>query len=131
MKHTFQWILVAVVLYAASNVQVMADGGEGDDVNIPILIGSGDKLDGSIDRSIISLPFFVCYQGGTIYISSSAELSSIDINVRNMLTGQVWSTTIDITDGMGEICIANGGAGSYTLEIVTEYGDRFTGNFRL
>ena len=34
-------------------------------------------------------------------------------------------------DGMGEICITGGGAGSYLLEIVTEYGECFTGNFEL
>ena len=49
----------------------------------------------------------------------------------NESTGQVWSSTTDISDGIGEISIANGVSGSYTVEIVTEYGERFTGSFRL
>jgi hypothetical protein len=55
----------------------------------------------------------------------------ISVAVVNGTTGQIWSTTTDISDGMGEICIANGGAGSYTVEIVTEYGECFVGDFEL
>ena len=34
-------------------------------------------------------------------------------------------------DGMGEICISDGCAGSYSVEIVTEYGECFVGDFEL
>ena len=70
-------------------------------------------------------------ENGTIYISTSAEFSSITVDVVNETTGQVWSATTDISDGMGEICITSGGVGNYSVEIVTEYGECFTGNFRL
>jgi len=38
---------------------------------------------------------------------------------------------VNSADGMGEIRIAGGGAGSYTLTLVTAYGDCFTGYFNL
>ena len=71
------------------------------------------------------------YQGGTIYVSTSAEFSSITVDIENGTTGQIWTTTTDISDGMGEIHIIGGGAGSYSVEIVTEYGECFVGDFEL
>ena len=38
---------------------------------------------------------------------------------------------MDISDGMGEISIANGDSGSYSVEIITEYGEIFYGTFTL
>lgn len=46
-------------------------------------------------------------------------------------TGQVWNSAMDISDGMGEISIDNGDSGSYSVEIVTEYGECFVGDFEL
>lgn len=129
MKYTFQWILVAVCLFVVGTAQVMADDNE--DVKLPILIGTGEVLNGDDHRGVIFVPFTAYYQGGTIYINTSAEFSLIAVSVVNETTGQVWSTTTDISDGMGEISISDGGVGSYTVEIVTEYGECFTGNFRL
>lgn len=129
MKNVFNWILVAVCLFTVGNTHVMADGGEKDIVPIPI--STGEVLTGDDARDGGVIPFIAYYQNGTIYISSSAEFSSITVDVVNETTGQVWNATTDISDGMGEICISDGGAGSYTIEILTEYGECFTGNFRL
>ena len=129
MKYTFQWILAVAFLFVVGTAQVMADDNE--DVKLPILIGTGEVLNGDDHRGVILVPFTAYYQGGTIYINNSAEFSSIAVSVVNETTGQVWSTTTDISDGMGEICIANGGVGSYSMEIITEYGECFTGNFNL
>ena len=130
MKHTFQWILVVVCLLVVGNALVMADGG-GEKEIVPIPISTGEVVTGNDYRGIVSIPFTAYYQGGTIYISSSAEFSSITVDVVNETTGQVWNATTDISDGMGEISISDGGVGSYTIEILTEYGECFTGNFRL
>ncbi len=110
------------------NALVMADD---EEVKLPILIGTGEVVTGDDMRGVILVPFTAYYQGGTIYISTSAEFSSITVDVVNETTGQVWNSTTDISDGMGEISVSDGGAGSYTMEIVTEYGECFTGNFRL
>ena len=130
MKHTFQWILVAVCLFVVGTVQVMADG-EGEKDIVPIPISTGDVLTGDDARDGGLVPFAAYYQGGTIYISTSAEFSVITIAVENETTGQVWNSTTDISDGMGEICISDGCAGSYTVEIVTEYGEIFYGTFTI
>lgn len=128
MKHRFQWILIAVCLFVVGTVQVMADD---EEVKLPILIGTGEVLTGDDARDGGVIPFIAYYQNGTIYISSSAEFSSITVDVVNETTGQVWNSTTDISDGMGEICISDGGVGCYSVEIVTEYGECFTGSFNL
>ena len=131
MKHTFQWILVAVCLFIVGTVRVMADNKDDDAPSVPIPISTGEVLTGNDHRGVVSIPFTAYYQGGAIYISTSAEFSSITVDVVNETTGQVWNATTDISDGMGEICIANGCSGSYSVEIITEYGECFTGNFEL
>mgnify|MGYP003397016240 FL=1 len=129
MKNVFNWILVAVCLFTVGNTHVMADGGEKDIVPIPI--STGEVLTGDDARDGGVIPFIAYYQNGTIYISSSAEFSSITVDVVNETTGQVWNSTTDISDGMGEICITSGGVGSYSVEIVTEYDECFVGTFNL
>ena len=132
MKTVFQWLLVATCLFTVGNVQVMAEGEKKkEEVKVPIPIGLGDAFTGSDARDGGIVPFTAYYQAGTIYISTSAEFSSISITVMNESTGQVWNSATDISDGMGEISIFDGGTGSYTVEITTEYGECFTGGFRL
>lgn len=130
MKHTFQWLLAAVCLFVVSTVQVMADDNE-EVKTVPIPISTGNVLTGDDARNGGVVPFVAYYQSGTIYISTSAEFSSITVDVVNETTGQVWNSTTDISDGMGEISITSGGAGSYSVEIVTEYGECFMGSFNL
>ena len=129
MKNVFNWILVAVCLFTVGNTHVMADDKGEKEVFIPIT--TGEVVTGNDHRGVVLVPFTACYQGGSIYVSTSAEFSTITINVENETTGQVWNSTTDISDGMGEISIINGGAGSYSVEIVTEYGECFVGSFSL
>ena len=130
MKHTFQWLLAAVCLFVVSTVQVMADDNE-EVKTVPIPISTGNVLTGDDARNGGVVPFAAYYQNGAIYISTSAEFSSITVTVENETTGQIWNSTTDISDGMGEICISDGSAGCYTVEIMTEFGECFTGDFRL
>ncbi|MBR5842078.1 MAG: DUF3244 domain-containing protein [Bacteroidaceae bacterium] len=130
MKTFFNWLLVAVCLFTVGNVQVMASNEE-KEVKVSVPISTGDVLTGDDQRGVLSVPFTVYYQNGTIYISTFAEFSMITINVENETTGQVWNSASDILDGMGDISIINGGAGSYSVEIVTEYEEIFYGTFTL
>ena len=123
--------MAAVCVFAMSNVQILAESEKKKEVKVSIPISTGEVLNGGEYRSLVSIPFTAYYQAGTINVNTSAELSVITLNVVNETTGQVWSITTDISDGMGEISIANGGTGSYTVEIFTEYGECFTGSFRL
>lgn len=102
MKHTFQWILAVVCLFVVGTVQVMADGGKEKDI-VPIPISTGKSFTGSDQRGVLSILFEAYYQNGTIYISTSAEFSSINVDVVNETTGHIWNSTTDISDGMGEI----------------------------
>ena len=130
MKHTFQWILAVVCLLVVGNASVMADGG-GEKEIVPIPISTGEVLTGNDLRGVIAIPFTAYYQGGIIYISTSAEFSVISVDVVNATTSQSWNSTTDVSDGMGEISITNAGSGSYRVEIITEYGECFVGSFHL
>ncbi len=127
----FQWLLLAAFLFVMGTTHVMADDKKDDAPSVPIPLTTGSIYTGSDARDGGVVPFAAYYQNGTIYISTSAEFSSITVDVVNETTGQVWNSTTNISDGMGEISISDGGVGSYTIEIVTEYEECFTGNFRL
>ena len=132
MKTFFNWLLVAVCLFIVGNAHVMASNEEKkEEVKVSIPISTGGVVTGEHHRELINILFTAYYQSGIIYIATSVEFPSITIYVKNETTGQVWNATTDVSDGMGEISIANGGAGSYTVEIITEYGERFVGNFIL
>lgn len=131
MKNVKQWFLAAVCLFTVGNVQVMAEGEKKEEVKtVTIPLITGGVLNGGNHRSLVSVPFTAYYQEGAIYISTSVEFSAIVINVTNETSGQVWNTTTDMSDGMGEICIS-GDAGRYTVEVITEYDECFIGSFRL
>ena len=130
-RKSLQWLMAAVCVFAMSNVQMMAETEKKEDVKVSIPIITSGTLNGGVYRDGSCVPFTAYYQEGAIYISTSAEFSSIAITVENEDTGQAWNATTDVSDGMGEIYIPNGGVGSYTVEIVTEYGECFTGSFRL
>lgn len=123
--------MLAVCLFAMGSTQVMADDKKDDAPSVPIPLITSETFDGGNHRGVLDIPFTAYYQAGSINVNTSAELSVITLNVVNETTGQVWSVTTDVSDGMGEISIANGGTGSYTVEILTEYGECFTGSFRL
>ena len=130
MKNVFNWILVAVCLFTVGTVQVMADDDE-EVKTVPIPISTGEVVTGDDMRGVIAIPFTAYYQGGIIYISTSAEFSVISVDVVNATTSQSWNSTTDVSDGMGEISITNAGSGSYRVEIITEYGECFVGSFHL
>lgn len=126
-----QWLVLAAYLIVMGTTHVMADDKKDDAPSVPVPIILGEELKGGDARGGVTIPFTAYYQGGTIYVSNCAEFSSITITVENETTGQVWNSTTDISDGMGEICISGGGNGSYSLEIITEYNECFTGDFTL
>ena len=131
IRKTFGWLMLAACLFVMGSTQVMADDKKDDAPSVPIPLIISGGFNGGNHRGILDIPFTAYYQEGVIYINTSAELSVISINVGNEVSGQEWNSATDISDGMGEICIFDGGTGSYTVEIITEYGECFTGNFRL
>lgn len=69
------------------------------------------------------------YYSGVLYFMFSSDIGDVEISVTSETN--TWMKTLETSDGMGEICISDGGAGSYTIEILTEYGERFVGDFEL
>ena len=98
----------------------------------PVIILTPEEiLDGSDDRGVVIIPLEAYYQGETIYLDFTYNVGRVQVSVRNTTTGNCWSGTVNSADGMGEISITGGGAGSYTLTLVTAYGDCFNGYFNL
>lgn len=97
----------------------------------PIILTQEGMLDGSDDRGVVIIPLEAYYQGETIFLDFTYNVGNVEVSVRNTTTGTGWSGTVDSADGMGQISIANGGAGSYVLTLETAYGDCFIGNFNL
>lgn len=127
----FQWLVLAACLFVMGTTHVMADDKKDDAPSVPIPLTTGSIYTGSDARDGGVVPFAAYYQNGTIYISTMGDFTTLAVSVVNETTGQVWNSITDISDGMGEISISDGGAGSYSVEIITEYGECFTGNFRL
>lgn len=97
----------------------------------PIILTQEGMIDVSDDRGVVIIPLEAYYQGETIFLDFTHNVGDVEVSVRNMTTGTGWSGTVDSADGMGQISIANGGAGSYVLTLETAYGDCFIGNFNL
>ena len=128
----FQWLMMAVCLFVVGNVSVMAEGeGETQPRPVPIPLVNEDFIQEGDYRTDTTVPFTAYYQNGTIYISTMGDFTTLAVSVVNETTGQVWNSTTDISDGMGEISIVGGGKGCYTVEIITEYNECFTGDFTL
>ena len=67
------------------------------------------------------------YYRGVLYFMFSNDIGDVEVSVTSET--KTWMKTIETSDGMGEICISDGDSGSYTIEIVTEYGEEFYGTF--
>ena len=73
--------------------------------------------------------FIECYYySGVLYFMFSNDIGDVEISVTS--ESNTWMKAIETSDGMGEICIAGGGNGSYSVEITTEYGECFVGFFK-
>ena len=80
-------------------------------------------------KDLIQVPFYAYLQDGIIYIGTTGEFSSIDVCVTNTTTNNVWNSILFFTNGIATLDISDGGFGNYLLEIETEYGEEFIGNF--
>lgn len=80
-------------------------------------------------RHIVFSPIECYYYSGVLYFMFSSDIGDVEISVTSETN--TWMKTLETSDGMGEICITSGGAGSYSVEIVTEYGECFVGTFNL
>lgn len=97
----------------------------------PIILTQEGMIDGSDDRGVVIIPLEAYYQGETIFLDFTHNVGNVQVSVGNMTAGTGWSGTVDSADGMGQISIANGGAGSYVLTLETAYGDRYHGTFTI
>ncbi len=103
-----------------------------DDSPVKIEIPLGEGKDESYDdRSLAIIPLEAYYQNGIISLDFTHNVGNVEVSVRNTTTGNNWSGTVNSADGMGEISVVGGGAGSYTITLVTAYGDKYHGTFTI
>ena len=124
---TKKFLILSICLLFIGNVNVSADNNTEDD-RIPIV--AKDK-DNNKDKSLTKVPFYAYYQEGIVYIGTTGEFTAVDVTIENTTTGTVYTEVLNMTDCTDSVDISTGGAGSYTLEIETEYGDEFVGSFTL
>ena len=120
-------LILSICLLFIGNVNVSADNNPEED-RIPIV--SKDK-DNNNKKSLTQVPFYAYYQDGIVYIGTTGEFTVVDVTIENTTTGTVYTEVLNMTDCTDSVDISTGGAGSYTLEIETEYGDEFVGYFTL
>lgn len=130
-KLFFFSLLMGLVMVGNVQYAYAEDKGESAPPVYPIPIGLGSHLDANDLRDIVIVPLEAYYQSGTIFLDFTHNVGDVEVSVRNTTTGNSWSRTVNSADGTAQISIANGGTGSYTLTLVTAYGDCFIGNFNL
>lgn len=132
MKTKVFFFSLLMELVMSSTIQVYAEDFEIPEQQTgPIILTEEGMLDGSDDRGVVIIPLAAYYQGETIFLDFTHNVGDVEVSVRNTTTGNSWSGTVDSADGMGEISISCGGAGSYTLTLVTAYGDKYHGTFTI
>jgi len=124
---TKKFLILSICLLFIGNVNVSADNNPEED-RIPIV--SKDK-DNNNKKSLTQVPFYAYYQDCIVYIGTTGEFTAVDVTIENTTTGTVYTEVLNMTDCTDSVDISTGGAGSYTLEIETEYGDEFVGSFTL
>ena len=120
----FFYSLMMGLVMVSSTLNVFAD-----DIDKPVIVFTGDYVDCDLDRGLIIIPLEAYYQGETIYLDFTHNVGNVLVSVQNTTTGHQWSKTVNAADGMNEISIADGGAGNYTITLVTAYGDKYYGIF--
>lgn len=80
-------------------------------------------------RHIVFSPIECYYNSGVLYFMFSNDIGNVEISVTSGTN--TWMKTMETSDGMGEIPVSDGEAGSYAIEILTEYGECFVGRFTL
>lgn len=80
-------------------------------------------------RHLAIIPIECYYYEGMLHFFFYEDLGDVEITITS--ENKNWRNMQKSSDGMGEICIAGGGVGNYSVEIITEYGECFVGDFEL
>ena len=124
-------LILSICLLFIGNVSVSADNNKGSNRHDIPLSNEGKNEDTNKEKSLTLVPFYAYYQEGIVYIGTTGEFTAVDVTIENTTTGTVYTEVLNMTDCTDSVDISTGGAGSYTLEIETEYGDEFVGSFTL
>jgi hypothetical protein len=128
---TKKFLILSICLLFIGNVSVSADNNNGSNRRDIPLSNEGKNEDTNKEKSLTQVPFYAYYQEGIVYIGTTGEFTAVDVTIENTTTGTVYTEVLNMTDCTDSVDISTGGAGSYTLEIETEYGDEFVGYFTL
>ena len=122
-----KFFTTALLLFGLSTSMVQATEVEPDVLQTIEIVSTG--IPKGEPRHIVFSPIECYYYSGVLYFMFSNDMGDVEISVTSETN--TWMKTMETSDGMGEICISDGCAGSYTIEIVTEYGECFVGRFTL
>ena len=122
-----KFFTTALLLFGLSTSMVQATEVEPDVLQTIEIVTTG--IPKGEPRHIVFSPIECYYYSGVLYFIFSNDMGNVEISVTSET--DTWMKTMETSDGMGEICISDGDSGSYTVEIVTEYGECFVGRFNL
>ena len=122
-----KFFTTALLLFGLSTSMVQATEVEPDVPQTIEIVTTG--IPKGEPRHIVFSPIECYYYSGVLYFMFNNDIGDVEISVTSETN--TWVKTMGTSDGMGEICISDGDSGSYTVEIVTEYGECFVGRFTL
>ena len=90
-----------------------------------IVLKKGDSKDYSSERPRTLIPITCVYMDGTIQLSLFGEVGEFTLTVTNQMTGECWSAENALT------LQTSTASGIYWVQIVTEDGSVYLGNYTL
>lgn len=125
MKTLF--ILIALL---ATNIHPICSAVSQDEKNIVIEKGSSKDPDQVRPRTPVLIPITCIYNDGTLHFTFLEDLGEMEITVTNPSMGVVSVSEYD--SAYGSVAVpASSESGSYLIEIVTETGEYYYGEYEL
>lgn len=121
-------LLILCMLFSLSVSSVLADNGNSK----PVEMHKGGAKDPNKvqPRDLIQVPIACFYSDGSLFFTFMEELGELEISVTNLSTGAEIIDEIDSFCGNALLEVPES-SGEYQIEITTENGDSYYGEYTL
>lgn len=122
-------VLILVVLLSAS-INYMWSAESSEEQNIKIEKGNSINVPEIRPRSLVEIPVSCYYSDGFLYFTFLEDLGEVEVSVANHSTGTTFFSECNTIIGslVVNVPIASG---NYLIQIVTEDGDVYYGEYTL
>ena len=122
-------ILILITILSVGIESVWSTKAEGNR-SIKIEKGSPIKVPDSQPRDLIQVPIACFYSDGSLFFTFMEDLGELEISVTNLDTGAEIIDEIDSFGGSAVLEVSES-SGEYQIEITTETGDSYYGEYTL